>query len=184
MQPGDLFRGLHIRLTALGPEDIPVITSWYHDSHFVRLYEAKPAFPRSQRHWQRWWENDDKENDIYKFAIRPLDSDRLIGLIDLDGIIWSHGTAWVSIGIGDPANRGHGYGEEAMRLLLNFAFNELNLFRIQLSVFEYNIRAIALYERLGFVREGAYRQFLARDGKRFDMYLYGLLAEEWHARER
>jgi RimJ/RimL family protein N-acetyltransferase len=66
-----------------------------------------------------------------------------------------------------------------MLLILRFAFHELNLHRVQLTVFEYNARAIALYERLGFRREGTYRETLLRDGKRFDMYLYGMLSHEW-----
>jgi len=66
-----------------------------------------------------------------------------------------------------------------MQLALQFAFNELNLHRLQLTVFSYNDRAIALYEKLGFQREGVYREFLQRDGERHDMYLYGLLLREW-----
>lgn len=46
-------------------------------------------------------------------------------------------------------------------------------------MFSYNERAIALYEKLGFQREGIYREFLQRHGKRFDMYLYGILRREW-----
>ena len=86
---------------------------------------------------------------------------------------------WVAIAFGDEANRGKGYGYEAMQLLLKFAFHELNLHRVQLTVFEYNIRAIRLYEKMGFVREGTQREFLQRDGRRYDMYFYGLLVHEW-----
>ena len=70
-----------------------------------------------------------------------------------------------------------------MRLALKFAFDELNLHRVQLTVFAYNDRAIALYEKLGFQREGTFREFLHRDGARYDMYLYGLLRREWEARQ-
>ncbi len=70
-----------------------------------------------------------------------------------------------------------------MRLLLTFAFDELNLHRVQLTVFSYNRPAIALYEKLGFQREGTFREFLQRDGRRHDMFLYGLLRREWQARE-
>ncbi len=48
-----------------------------------------------------------------------------------------------------------------------------------LTVFSYNENATALYERLGFTREGSYREHLERDGRRYDMYLYGLLRPEW-----
>ncbi len=64
-------------------------------------------------------------------------------------------------------------------LILKYGFNELNLHRIQLTVFEYNERGIALYEKLGFRREGVFREFMLREGRRYDMYLYGLLRREW-----
>ena len=102
-----------------------------------------------------------------------------MGFIEIDGILWTHGAGWLGIGIGEREHWGQGIGGEAMRLALNFAFNELNLHRIQLTVFAYNERAIALYEKLGFVREGVYREALHRDGQRYDMILYGLLRREY-----
>ena len=69
----------------------------------------------------------------------------------------------------------------ALRLLLRFAFDELNLYRVQLTVFSYNPRAIRLYEKLGFRHEGTFREFVQRDGARHDMLLYGLLRQEWEA---
>ncbi len=66
-----------------------------------------------------------------------------------------------------------------MELALRFAFNELNLYRVQLTVFSYNERAINLYEKLGFQREGVFREHIQRDGRRHDMILYGLLRQEW-----
>jgi RimJ/RimL family protein N-acetyltransferase len=66
-----------------------------------------------------------------------------------------------------------------MDLVIHYAFDELNLHRLQLSVIAYNARAIAMYEKLGFVREGNYREFVERDGARHDLLLYGLLRPEW-----
>jgi RimJ/RimL family protein N-acetyltransferase len=66
-----------------------------------------------------------------------------------------------------------------MTLALDFAFKELNLHRIQLTVYSYNPRAIRMYEKLGFQLEGTYREFLLRDGQHYDMLLYGLLSHEW-----
>ena len=85
------------------------------------------------------------------------------------------------MGIGNREQWGKGYGREAMDLVLKYGFDELNLHRIQLTVFEYNERAIALYEKLGFRREGVFREFMQREGQRYDMYLYGLLRREWAA---
>ncbi|MDW2877477.1 MULTISPECIES: GNAT family N-acetyltransferase [Bacillaceae] len=55
----------------------------------------------------------------------------------------------------------------------------MNLHRLQLTVFSYNSRAIRLYEKFGFKKEGAFREFMERNGQRYDMFLYGLLRREW-----
>ena len=85
----------------------------------------------------------------------------------------------MGLGIGDQSNWGQGYGYEAAQLALAFAFHELNLHRVQVTVFSYNERSIALFEKLGFQREGVFRERLQRDGQRHDMLLYGLLRPEW-----
>jgi len=77
--------------------------------------------------------------------------------------------------LGKRKKEGKGYGKETIKLLLNYGFNELNLYRIQLNVLEFNIHAIHLYERFGFKKEGAFREFVLRDGNRYDLLLYGLL---------
>ncbi|WP_327991879.1 GNAT family protein [Heyndrickxia sporothermodurans] len=79
-------------------------------------------------------------------------------------------------------DRGKGFGYEAMELALDFAFYELNLNRVQLTVFDYNQSAISLYKKLGFQQEGSYREFIHRNGKRHDMLLFGLLKREWESR--
>jgi RimJ/RimL family protein N-acetyltransferase len=176
-----LFIGEKVRLTALKPEDVPLITEWYHHSDLPRLYDATPAYPRTKARWERWLEDETNARDVFVFGIRPLNSDELLGVTDINGILWTHGVGWLGIAIGDPANQGKGYGYDAMRLMLDFAFQELNLHRLQLTVFSYNRRASALYEKLGFQREGIYREFLHRDGQRYDMLLYGMLRREWEA---
>jgi RimJ/RimL family protein N-acetyltransferase len=148
----------------------------------MRLGDANPARPRTADKHADWIEEANKDPYSYLFGIRLVDGDTLIGSMALDGIEWPHGVAWLGIGIGDPEYWGKGYGSEATALALRFGFWEANLYRIQLTVFDYNQRAIASYEKLGFVREGTYRQFLQRDGQRHDMHLYGLLRPEWEAR--
>jgi len=175
-----LFYGPRIRLTALRPDDLQTWMRWHEDAEFGRMLDSNPAFPRSQNRVRAFLDDVDKHHhNSFAFAIRPLDNDDLIGYVQLDDIQWSNRVAWLAIGIGDANHRGVGYGHEAMLLIQRFAFHELNLYRVQLTVFEYNVRAIALYERLGFRREGVFREALQRDGKRFDMYLYGILSHEW-----
>lgn len=179
----NLFMGERVRLTALRLDDAQTLAHWYEDGEFARLFDASPAYPKTENALIKWMESSDRDKDAVALAIRLLYSDELIGYVDISGIQWTHGCGWVAIGIGNPSYRQKGYGSEAMRLVLRFAFHELNLHRLQLTVFGYNEAAIRLYERLGFQREGVFREYLLRDGKRTDMLLYGLLAREWEAQQ-
>lgn len=179
MERRNILRGEKVQLTALRPEDNGVIVEWYQDAAFLRNYDSNPAFPKSEKQLGAMLEEEQQDKNGFTFAVRLLDSDRIIGILQLDGIAWTHRTSFVSIGIGEEADRGQGYGREAMELALDFAFNELNLHRVCLTVFSYNEVARTLYERLGFRQEGVYREHLLRDGRRHDMLLYGLLRREW-----
>ena len=151
----------------------------------MRLLETDPARLLSVDKYKEWFEKDlveEQKNDELFFLIRTLEEDLTIGLIGLDGIQWVHGDAWVGIGLGEREYWGKGYGTDAMRILLRYAFEELNLHRLSLSVFEYNSRAIRSYEKAGFIIEGRARQFLNRDGRRYDMIFMGILRDEWKER--
>jgi RimJ/RimL family protein N-acetyltransferase len=180
-EPKSLLHGERLQLTPLSADDLPVLARWQQDTVFLRLYDAVPAYPKGDRALAAWLDERHKDPSGYLFALRLIEDRALIGMAELDGILWAHRVCGLSIAIGDAAYRGQGYGTEAMRLLLAFAFDELNLHRVQLTVFSYNRRAIALYEKLGFQFEGTFREFLQRDGQRHDMLLYGLLRREWAA---
>ena len=179
MTPSTLLRGNRVQLTTLTQSTLPTVAQWHQNPEFLRLFDVLPAYPKTEAALAQWLEDMHKATDAFLFAVRSLDNDELIGYVELDGILWTHRVSGVSIAIGEAKYRGQGYGYEVMQLVLRFAFDELNLHRVQLTVFSYNERAIALYEKLGFQREGVYREYLQRDGKRYDMYLYGLLRSEW-----
>jgi len=118
-----------------------------------------------------------EEADV--FAIKLLKDGQIIGIAGYDDIIKENKVATLFIGLGNINIRGMGYGKEAMNILLDYGFNDMNFHRIQLNVLEFNQSAIALYEKTGFIKEGIYREFVLRDDKRYDLYLYGLLKHEW-----
>jgi RimJ/RimL family protein N-acetyltransferase len=177
-----LLNGPRVRLTALRAEDFTAIAGWYTDAEFLRLFDSRPAIPQTAGELRKWVEEHRKGSCAFFFGVRLKQEDELIGYLELDGIQRLHGVCGLGIGIGAPEHRGRGYGAEAVRLALNFAFDELNMHRVQLTVFSYNKPAAALYERLGFRREGTFRECLQRDGQRHDMFLYGLLRREWAER--
>ena len=103
----------------------------------------------------------------------------MVGFIRLDHIEWNNGGSHMTLGIGDPNDRGRGYGTQALRLILRYAFAELNLYRVTADTFEYNERALRFLQRAGFTAEVRRRQAVHRDGRRWDVIKLGLLREEW-----
>ncbi len=181
---GDLLYGDLVHLTAEDPAALAEACScWNADSEFLRLLDAKPANQLSARKITEWIQQDqEKEPQPFTlFAIRTIEGEHLIGWMDLEGTLFPHGEAFVGIGIGDRDYWGKGYGTDAMRVILRYAFQELNLRRVALDTFEYNPRAIRSYEKAGFVQEGAVREYLYREGKRWDLIFMGILREEWLA---
>lgn len=179
----DLFKGELVRLSAFDHEELAkAYTTWTRDSELQRLFNGTASFLYSAKAGTDFFEKMIKENSPadHFFSIRKLDDDRLLGDINLDVINdWGSRDAFVGIGIGDRNDWGKGYGTDAMKIILRFAFTELNLRRVTLTVFEYNPRAIRSYEKVGFRHEGHLRGALLRDGKRWDMHFMGILAEDW-----
>lgn len=178
----DLFRGELVRLSIVETQKIAeAFSRWSRDSEYWRLLDTDPSLPRSVKSIREWLEKgfEKDPSDFYMFTIHDLKDDRLIGEIGLDEVDWMHGDSVVGIGLGERDFWGKGYGTDAMRLLLRFAFMELNLFRVTLDVFEYNPRAIRSYEKAGFRPEGRQRKALLRDGQYYDLLYMGILREEW-----
>jgi RimJ/RimL family protein N-acetyltransferase len=181
----DLFRGELVKLAVDEPQTIAdSFSRWVRDSEYWRLANSNPVRAWSSKAIKDWLEKnpENERGDQFIFSIRTLQDDLLIGDVELDGVLWSHGDAFVGIGIGDREYWGRGYGRDAMRLILHYAFSELNLERVSLNVFAYNLRAIHSYEKSGFVHEGHARGVLRRDGCRYDLVFMGILREEWLSR--
>jgi RimJ/RimL family protein N-acetyltransferase len=179
-----LFEGRDIRFGPIDHEKDPQIESkWTHDSDFMRLYDIEPARPMSPAMVKKKYEKLEKEieesKNMFYFAIRAREDDRLLGKAIISRIEWSNGNGWIELGIGAADDRRKGYGAQALQLLLRFAFAELNLYRVTARVQEYNEAAIALLKKFGFTEEVRRRQALDRDGRRWDLLVFGLLKDEW-----
>jgi len=178
----DIFSGKLVRLSAFDPEEMSkAFSRWSRNSEYFRLANSSSRPMQSPKQASKWMEEEVGEMSpaSYFFTIRTLADDKLIGELNLDVVDWSGRDAFVGLGIGETEYWSKGYGTDVMNILLRFAFTEINLRRVTLTVFEYNPRAIRSYEKAGFQHEGRLRQVLNKEGKRWDMLYMGILREEW-----
>ena len=108
-------------------------------------------------------------------------NDRHIGTVSLHDFDESDQHATLALGIMSAKDMGHGYGPEAMNLVLNHGFTELKLHRIDLRVLARNKRAIRSYEKVGFQHEGTLRENALIDGQREDDLIMAILAHEFQS---
>lgn len=178
-----LFEGQLVRFAPPDAErDAEIVSKWSHDPEYLRLLSAdvaRPLSPFQIKKQYEEWEKDVEKHTAFNFAVRLKADDRLIGFARLYRVEWAHATASVQIGLGDRNDRCQGYGTETLRMLLRYAFDELNLYRLSAATTEYNTGAIRFLERAGFVVEVRRRQAIQRDGRRWDAVMLGLLRDEW-----
>ena len=178
----NIFCGKFVRLSAFDPEEMSkAFPRWNRNSEYQRLLNSSSRPMQSPKAALKWMEEEANELSLtgYYFSIRTVKDDTLIGELGLDVVNWNGRDAFVGLGIGEPEYWGKGYGTDIMNVLLRFAFTEINLRRVTLTVFEYNPRAIRSYEKAGFRHEGRTRKVLNKEGKRWDILYMGILREEW-----
>ncbi|HOQ99434.1 MAG TPA: GNAT family protein [Anaerolineae bacterium] len=171
--------GQRIRLRAIERDDIPTFVRWFNDPEvrqYLLMYE-----PMSRAKEERWFEARLEARDDYLFAIEAQDGERWvhIGNTGLHRVDWRNRHATLGIALGEKAYWGRGYGSDAVRTMLRFAFDELNLHRVELEVFDYNRRAQRCYEKAGFRLEGTRRQALYHEGRYHDEHLMSILRGEF-----
>ena len=122
---------------------------------------------------------EDHINDEASFAIVTLDSDKLIGTVGIERINHINRSGTLGIFIGDKDYREKGYGTEAIKMILDYGFNYLNLNNIKLNLMEFNERALACYKKCGFKEYGRRRKCIFINGKYYDTIEMDILAEEF-----
>ncbi len=179
-----LFTGADICLGPVDMEKDPAVESrWTHDADYLRAFGVVPVRPRTAAQIKSRYQEDeramDEKQNLFRFAIRAMEDDRLLGFARLTWLDWTHGSARLALAIGDPADRGKGYGTQALRLVLRYAFQELNLFRLSAMLPAYNEGAQRFFRQAGFTIDARRREALHRDNRRWDLLHMGLLRDEW-----
>jgi RimJ/RimL family protein N-acetyltransferase len=176
-----MWRGEKVELGPVQREYLPRYVEWLNDWETGRyLVPGVPTLFNLEDETD-WFERRRKDHDNFVFAILTLAEHKLIGNCGLHQVDWKNRTGVFGIVIGDKDYWSRGYGTDAVRTLLRFAFEQLGLNRVELEVYDYNPRAVHAYEKAGFRRDGIRRQALYRDGTFHDIYLMSILRQEWDA---
>ena len=179
-----MYRGEKVELAAVQREYLPKYVEWLNDWEVAQFLMPGVPAPFNLDDETEWYENRHKKEGNYLFAILTLAERKLIGNCGLHNVDLKNRSAIFGIMIGDKDYWSKGYGTDATRTLLRFAFGELGLNRVELEVYDYNPRAIRAYEKAGFRRDGMHRQGLYRNGRFHDEIIMCILREEWDAQNK
>ncbi len=177
-----MIEGTIVNLRAQEMGDLDRNHRWLNDREVTRFLSARYQFSLlAEENWMRertgkpiaWSEN-------LGFAIETKEGQH-IGNTGLHNPSPENRSADLGIMIGVKDCWGRGYGTDAVRTLTRFGFEEMNLNRIALDVYDFNERAIASYRKCGFVEEGRRRKDIFRDGAYIDVVMMSLLREDWES---
>ncbi|MHA2036691.1 MAG: GNAT family N-acetyltransferase [Promethearchaeota archaeon] len=174
-----MLKGDKIRLVPPKKEYIKQFQKWMNDPEIIQYLTI---FRPITREMEEDWYNDmqKRENNIL-FSIITLDeknNEILIGNCDIS-VDWKNRIGNCGIVIGEKNYHGKGYGTEAMKLLVNYGFETLNLNRIELEVHSFNSRALKSYIKVGFKEEVTRRQAVYINGIYHDSIVLSILKDEW-----
>ena len=173
-----MIRGERLYLRAIERDDLQRCHDWMNDEELTATLAHR--YPMSLAREADWVERATRGQDPSELtlAICLEQGDRHIGNCGLVGIDRDNATATLGIFIGEKDCRGQGLGEEAVRLLCRYAFDEMNLHKVRLDVYATNPGALKTYERAGFRKEGVLREEAFRQGRYLDVIRMGLLRGE------
>ncbi len=169
------------QLVALGPyrrDHIPVYQAWINDFGTTRTLKIPPA-PMTAEQETAWYDAMSGSSTTASFVIYERSSGRPVGGTNLHDIDYRHRTASFGIMIGAPDYRGKGYGTEATRLMLDYAFTALGLHSVMLTVYAFNLAGQRAYAKAGFKEIGRRRECRWMGGRLWDEIYMDCLATEF-----
>lgn len=186
-----MLKGDKVILDAIEPEDL----------EWMRYHRNNPELRKYFREWRdisldrqfKWYEKDgsnENHSHVY-FKIMEYhdkkpgerwDRDKIVGVCGLTNIHWTARRAELSVYI-SPAIMGKGIAKEALTLMYDYAFNEVNLHNIMAEVYDNN-KALGFYKHLGMKEDGVVRHTYFSEGKYGNSIMLSLLEEEWFEKRR
>jgi RimJ/RimL family protein N-acetyltransferase len=177
-----MIEGKNVRLRSFELSDLDEIMTHWNNMELRNLVGSADRGPVCRNDEEEWIRNTWKqrqERKAFTFAIETIADAKLIGGTGLFNIDWTSRSAMAGISIYDPNYWGKGYGQESMNLILDFAFRNLNLNRVELNTFAFNKRALKCYLKVGFKEVGRRRNARFINGQYCDDIVMDILRDEW-----
>jgi len=172
-----MIAGEHTILRAFEREDAERCYRWMNDPNIVRTLKSR--YPIAFQNEVEWLERamNPGSNERH-FAVERKDDRTHIGNASIHDIDWVSHTGWFGLFVGEPAAWNRGFGSDAVQTLVRFAFQEMNLVKLRINVFDYNERAKHVLLEHGFVQEGKLARDFYREGSYHDIVILSVFRSE------
>lgn len=168
----------------LGPMErgmMDKLLKWFNDGEVMQYIAV--YLPMTEMAEEKWLEalGTTRKNTDTVFVIYVLDGENKIpiGTCGIHNIDWKNRDAEIGIAIGEKKYWSNGYGSEGIKLLIDYAFNQLNLRRISSRAYCFNVKSVRMHFRLGAELEGILREAVFKNGRYQDVLCFGILRSEW-----
>jgi len=172
-----------IKLRLLEPDDMKQIVEWRNTE---QSYNSFLSFvPLNLDRQMKWYNSQVYDFTQSNFAVIHKDTGLMIGMIgiyDIDNA--SRKCEWGRILIGHPEFLNQGYGREAIEVVLEYAFDYLNMNRVQCTCIGSNRKVITLYKSIGFTEEGTFRDYVFKNNKYDNVVLFSILKKEYKEKRK
>ena len=172
-------KGKELTLRAIERTDLPTLQAWANDPA-TQDGIGEIHFPSSLDFHETWFAGLKSDRLNQRFVVETSER-TIIGLSSIINIDWRNRHAWHGLVIGDSSHRGKGYGVDAIMATMRYAFEELNLMRLDGSMIEYNTLSISAYcgPKLGRREEGRKKNYFYRKGRFWDQVIVGVTREDY-----
>jgi RimJ/RimL family protein N-acetyltransferase len=172
-------RGRLLTLRAIEEADLELLATWANDP-ITQDGIGELHFPSSMDFHKAWFEGLKSDRLNQRFVV-DVPEVGIIGISSIVNIDWRNRHAWHGLVLGESSHRGKGYGVDAILATMRYAFDELNLERLDSSMIEYNKVSIATYcgPKVGWKEEGRRRNYFYRKGRYWEQVVVGVTRQDY-----
>ena len=170
--------GKVVTLRAIERDDLELMRQMLNDPEIENLVVGW-AFPVSKYQQEQWYEKNINDKNNLRFIIET-EADGALGIATLTNIDWKNRRATHGIKLARRENRTKGIGTDSVMAIMRYAFDELQLNRLDGSWFEDNIASKKLYQKCGWKVEGRIRDCIYKNGSYRDLDIVGILKKEYY----